>query len=360
MAPRHVLHVLPHAGGGAETYLDVLERTAGFTHERFYLSRDRTPLGALASIPVRWPRLAARLRRADLLHTHGDVATVLVLPLLRTRPTVMTTHGLHLLRRTSGPQHAALSRALAVAIGAARRVICTSGAERDDLVAVVRSADRWKLTVIFNGIDRPAPLGADRGPSLRDELGIGAETVLGLFVGQLEPRKAPLPAARAATRARAAGAPFVLALAGDGPQAPSLRGLAGDAVKPLGFRSDLERLLAGADVFVAPSEREGMSLALLAAMAHGLAVVASDGPGNPEAVGDSALLFPTGDESALAAALTRLCADPERRRSLGASARARALDTFGAERFVAATEAVYLTALEPLTAPARAGGGRHA
>ncbi len=360
MASRHVLHVLPHAGGGAETYLDMLEPMPGFTHERFYLSRDRTPRGALASVPVRWPRLAARLRRADLLHTHGDVATVLALPLLRARPAVMTTHGLHLLRRTAGPQHTALSRALAAAVGAARAVICTSGAERDDLVAVVHSADRPKLTVIFNGIDPPAAPGPHSGPSLRDELGIGAETVLGLFVGQLEPRKAPLTAARAATRARAAGAPFVLAVAGEGPQAASLQALAGDAVKPLGFRSDLERLLSGADVFVAPSEREGMSLAVLAAMAHGLAVVASDGPGNPETVGDTALLFPTGDETALAAAITRLSADPALRRSLGASARSRALDTFGAERFLAATEAVYLRALEPLTAPAPAAGGRHA
>lgn len=360
MAPQRVLHVLPHTGGGGETYVDMLERLAGFTHERFYLSRDRTPRGALASLPIRYPRLVASLRRADLLHTHGDVATVLSTPLLRIRPAVMTTHGLHLLRRSAGPRRVVLGRALAASTGASRAVICTSAAERDDLSAVMRAADRPKLTVIFNGIDPPGEPEPATRAAVRDELGVAPDTVLGLFAGQLEPRKAPLLAARAATRARATGAPFVLVIAGEGPQAAQVRALAGDAVRPVGFRSDLERVLAAADVFLAPSEREGMSLALLAAMSHGLAVIASDGPGNPEAVGDSALLFATGDETALALALTRLAADPALRRSLGESARSRALETFGADRFLAATGAVYRTALEPVMEPARAGGERHA
>ena len=83
--PARVLHVLPHRGGGAESYIDMLERAPGFVHERFYLSSGRTPAEALASVPFRWPRLAARLRAVDLVHCHGDAASTISLPLLAVR-----------------------------------------------------------------------------------------------------------------------------------------------------------------------------------------------------------------------------------------------------------------------------------
>ena len=56
-------------------------------------------------------------------------------------------------------------------------------------------------------------------------------------------------------------------------------------------------------------------------MAHGLAMVVADGPGNPEAVGDAGLVLPAGDERrASPAALARLAADPALRARLGAAA----------------------------------------
>ncbi len=110
LADVRILHVLPHPGGGAETYIGMLERLPGFTHQRFYLSSGRSPARALTSIPARWPRLAARVRATDLVHTHGDVASTIALPLVRERPAVVTTHGLHLVRRAQGPAHPVMSR----------------------------------------------------------------------------------------------------------------------------------------------------------------------------------------------------------------------------------------------------------
>jgi glycosyltransferase involved in cell wall biosynthesis len=239
-------------------------------------------------------------------------------------------------------------------------VICTSAAERDEIEPLIRPEDRAKLSVVYNAIPPPRSLDQTTRASARAELGVGDDMVLGLFVGQLEPRKAPLVAARAAVRTRAADARFTLAMAGDGPEAAALEAYAGDAVKILGYRPDLDRLLSAADVFVAPAEREGMSLALLAAMGRGLAVVASDGPGNPEAVGDAALLFGVGDEAALVRALTELAADPALRESLGARARSRAEEQFGAERFLAATEDLYRRALSRSRALDPAGGAARA
>jgi glycosyltransferase involved in cell wall biosynthesis len=340
-----VLHVLPHRGGGGETYIDMLERLPGFQHERFYLSAGRTPSSALASMPARWPRLAVRVRAADLVHSHGDVSSALALPLLRTRPAVMTTHGLSMLRRVHGPRRTLMIHAVAAVVNTCSAVICTSATERDELATLLPGSDHEKLRVIHSGINPAETIDEPQRTFIRQELDLGAGTVLGLFAGRLEPNKAPLLAARAAARVHADGVPFVLAMAGAGPQAAELRALAGDAVKVLGHRSDLHQLLAAADVFVQTSEREGISFALLEAMSHGLAVVATDGPGNPEAVGDAAMLFAAGDEAALVSALTMLGSQPRLRASLGARARARTLEQFSAARFLAATEAVYVDSL---------------
>lgn len=352
-----ILHVLPHRGGGGEKYVDMLERLPSFVHERAYLSAGRTPASGLASIPLRWPRMARLARRADLIHAHGDVAGALALPLLRAGPAVLTTHGLHMLRRVRGRRRLAAEHSIKVVVRACGAVICTSAAERHELAALLPEVERHKLRVIANGIDDPPAIGESERALVRAELGIGPDAILGLFAGQLELRKAPVLAARAARRVHAAGVPFVLAVAGAGPQTQAVEALAGAAVKPLGYRSDLPRLLGGADVFVQPSEREGVSFALLEAMGNGLAVVAADGPGNPEVIGDAGLLVPAGDENALVAALTRVGSDPELRASLQRLARARVKQRFGAERFLAATREVYLEVLDDLRAPDRSFDG---
>jgi len=172
----------------------------------------------------------------------------------------------------------------------------------------------------------------------RAALGLGEGDVAGLYLGELSERKDPLVAVRAA---QAAGPPFVLLVAGDGPLAPAVRTAEGPAVRALGFRDDPQALLAAADVFVLPSRREGLSFAVLEAMGHGLAMVVADGAGNPEAVGDAGLVLPAGDERAFADALARLAADPSLRGALGAAAKARVEDRFTADALRAGVRAAY-------------------
>ena len=74
-----------------------------------------------------------------------------------------------------------------------------------------------------------------------------------------------------------------------------------------------------------PSEREGLPLSVLEAMAHGRPVVVSDGPGNPDAAGDAGLVVPVGDVDGLAAAMSRLAGDRAERARLGALGRRRVL-----------------------------------
>jgi glycosyltransferase involved in cell wall biosynthesis len=131
-------------------------------------------------------------------------------------------------------------------------------------------------------------------------------------------------------------------VAGDGPQRDEL---AAAGARLLGFRSDPERVLAAADVFVMPSRHEGLSFAVLEAMAAGVACVVSDGPGNPEAVGDAGLVVPAGDERALRAALARLAADPAERARLATAARARAAAEFSVQGFLDRMGQLYAAAL---------------
>ena len=95
-----------------------------------------------------------------------------------------------------------------------------------------------------------------------------------------------------------------------------------------------------------PSAREGLSLAVLEAMAAGLPAVVADGAGNPEAVGDAGLVVPTGDGTALAEALAELASDPGRRARLGAAARERARTEFAEDRLFATVREAYDRAIE--------------
>jgi glycosyltransferase involved in cell wall biosynthesis len=323
-----VLHVLPHRGGGAETYIDLLEALPGTTHERFALSTSRRPRGAARSIPGRYPALVRAAREADIVHVHGDAAAILSLPL---RPEVITTHGLHLVRRTGRAVRAAFTAAVA----ASRVTLCTSRVEYDELRVLLPARLHSRLDVVVNGIALP-DMGARA--AARAALGLADSDVAGLFLGELSERKDPLTAARAA---QAAGPPFVLLVAGSGPLEGELRAL---GVRVLGYRDDPDTLLAAADVFVLPSRREGLSFAVLEAMGHGLAMVVADGPGNPEAVGETGRILPAGDVHAFAAAFRELAADTTARAALGQAARDRVATEFTVERLRAGVAAAYTRA----------------
>ena len=319
----------------------MLEAAPGFVHARFYLSAGRTLGSAGRSLPVRLPDLARHIRAADIAHVHGDAAAIITSSLLANRPSVITTHGLHLMRRSTGAMGSGVRLGIRCAVAVSDSVIATSHSELTELAQVVRPRDQTKLGVILNGVRPATPVGTDERAQIRAALGIDASTILGLFAGELEDRKDPLLAAAAADRVRQAGIPFVLAFAGDGPLSATLQADASEAVMALGFRHDLGQLMSAADVFVHPSSREGMSLAVLEAMSHGLPVVAADTPGNAEAVGDNGVLFAAKDVPALADAIKRICASDVLRGDLGRMSQLRASTAFDLERFQSETVETY-------------------
>ncbi|MBN1528513.1 MAG: glycosyltransferase family 4 protein [Thermoleophilaceae bacterium] len=332
-----VLHILPHEGGGGEALVDLLGRLAGYEHERIHLSADRSPLRGAPSIARSRIELRGRAQRADVLHVVGDAAAMIALPSLRRRPALVGTHGLHLLRRASGPVGAVVRARMRGVLGAAGIVVCSSQTEFDELAAL---DPRASLRLVPNGTPL-APADPEARNAARAALGLDAGQVAAVFLGQLEERKRPLDAVAAAERAAAAGAPLVLLLAGEGPLSGAVAERAGPAVRPLGFRSDSDALLAAADLLVLPSEREGLPMSVLEAMAHGRPVVVSDGPGNPDAAGEAGVVVPVGDVDGLAAAMARLAGDRAERARLGALGRKRVLREFSTERYLASMDALF-------------------
>jgi glycosyltransferase involved in cell wall biosynthesis len=107
-----------------------------------------------------------------------------------------------------------------------------------------------------------------------------------------------------------------------------------------GFQEQTSRYLLSFDVFVLPSLSEGLSSAILSAMASSLPVVATDVGGIPELIRneEEGLLVPPGDPAALARALRRLCNEPQTRLQMGKKGRIRVEELFTLERKIIETE----------------------
>ena len=351
--PARVLHVLPHAGAGAQTYIDVLDGLDGYQFEIFELSASRSPATAVASIAGRQPALVRAARAADLLHFHGEVASLASLPVLWAKPSVVVAHGLHLLRRLAPGIPTRLGRAgMRAVVTGADRTLCSSQAERVDLGFLPQRL-RAKVVVVLNSSPLPPPPDPAIRGRVRAALGLEHDAVAVLYLGQLEPRKDPLTAARAVAHARATDPRIVLLVAGSGPCEAELRTFTDGTVRLLGQRRDVSELLLASDVFVMPSWREGMSFAILEALSHGVATIVSDGPGNPEAVGDAGLVFSVGDDRGLATLLRELAGDVDQRSALGRAGRARIASELSTEQMRDGTRAVYD---DVLRAPDRADG----
>lgn len=198
----------------------------------------------------------------------------------------------------------------------------------DRVIAVSRAVSRHlaslrtpsaKVRVVPNGVDHDV----FRPPVERE----GTRDPRILFVGRLVPNKGADLAIDAIDTLLRDGRRAHLRIVGEGP----LRGRLEARVRQLGLgasvtftgaSSDVAGLLRGADVFVRPTTTEGMSLAVLEAMASGVCVVASDVPGNAELIrdGENGLLAPARDVDGLAASLRRAVDDPAGRRRLADAA----------------------------------------
>jgi len=191
--------------------------------------------------------------------------------------------------------------------------------------------DPGQIVRIPNGVQL-GPLGEESssdGRKSREALRLSSDNMLVTFVGSMNNQKKGVDVLlRAWARVEAVRQDCDLMLLGDGPLRPSYERLA----QELGIHSRVhfpgetlrvEGYLAASDVFVLPSRAEGMSNALLEAMAAGLPCVATEVGGNVDLIEDNVngLLVPANDHEALAAALLRLISSEGERTVFGRRAR---------------------------------------
>jgi len=202
-----------------------------------------------------------------------------------------------------------------------------------------------KITVIYNGVELSDPTNAIFRKPLHDR---GSSPMKIICIGRLSPEKGHYILLEALADLKTCVVSNQLILIGEGKQHSALAersaqpDLAG-RVNILGTRSDIPEQLAKADIFVLPSDWEGVSMALLEAMAAGLPVVATAVGGTPEVVvdGKTGFLVPPHDSGRLADALSRLLLDPDLRQRMGQAGRERAFEQFNILHTVQQTQALY-------------------
>lgn len=323
----------PAAGlgqGGIDRMMNALRRALaqqadGAVAVRFVASRGNgsVMLSPFYVIGFCLQMLAARLGgKLDLVHinlaSHGSTYRKLVIAAwaraLRV-PYVLHLHGADY-RRFWPEDNGLLARCIGAMFAGAGGIIVLGGIWRDFVRArVPETAER--LIIVPNAT--PVPRLPHAG---------GGESVHILFLGRVESRKG-VPELCAALGGLAALPGWRATIAGDG-EVDKLRrdlkelGLAERVAVP-GWQGedDVARLLSTADILTLPSHSENLPIAVIEAMAAGLAIVTTPVGATPDIVsdGETGLLVPPGDVEALRQALAKLIETPALRRELGEATR---------------------------------------
>jgi glycosyltransferase involved in cell wall biosynthesis len=330
-----VAHLSPDAtgqGGIAAVLRGIAESPLADRHRMRFITTYRHGDGPVRRL-VRFAGSLASLTRwslrggARIVHLHSGTrgswyrkCTALELARALRRPVVIQVH--------SGPGDIAETwaefgptrrRLLKRAFHHADRVLAVSRASAE---ALERALDLHGALVVPNA----APLPPPRSHAVAESEQGSAHVA---YLGGFENPGKGYDVLLAAVAAILAGDPgLTISLAGPGRPSPEAERLIGERVRWLGWLDEDEkaRLLDGPGaIFVLPSRSEGLPMALLEAMAHGAAIVATTVGGIPDTLTDGvdARLVAPGDPDALAAAVLALAEAPEERRRLGAAARDR-------------------------------------
>jgi|SRR5215472_2378121 len=309
-------------------------------------------------------RLSIFLRRGryGIVHTHtskGGFVGRLAARLAGVPVIVHTAHGFAFHERSP--------RSVRVFYSALERI-----ASRwcDRIVSVSHFHRRWalelgicsssKILAIPNGIAALANSEIPRA-ELRSQLGVRDRDLLILSMARLAPDKGLEYLIETATILLRSERQFQIVIAGEGPVRAQLEDLArnlgvADWVTFLGFREDVSDLLAACDLVVLPSLREGLSIALLEAMAAGKPIIATSIGSHKELASQAeiARLVPPADAPALCEAIQQISTDPALRARLGINARTLYESHYTEEKMLNTYKQLYLELLKE-KCPAGAG-----
>jgi glycosyltransferase involved in cell wall biosynthesis len=289
----------------------------------------------------------------EIVHTHtskGGFVGRLAAAMAKVPVIVHTMHGLAFHERSG-----ALTRTFYSTLERIAAARC------DRIVSVSKFHGQWavelgicknsKIVPIQNGI-APTSTPFIDPLNLRRRLGLSAKDIVLLTTARLAPDKGLEYLIQAAAMVRINAPHCKILIAGDGPVRKRLEGLVcdldlSDHVIFLGFRQDVDDLLAASDAVILPSLREGLSISLLEAMAAGKPIIASSIGSHLEVAADAniAKLVAPADARALSDAILDLIGDPGMMMELGTNARRLFEQHYHERRMLAAYHELYLDLL---------------
>lgn len=332
-------------GVASEGPLLDLPRAEGFRIEPVPMARSLNPAAQIAAFQA----LVALFRRErfDLVHAHMPISGFLARAAAKAAgvPRIAyTCHGF--LFNQPGPWwRRQLSLRMEWLAGRMTDVFLT--VSQEEAADARRLGIHRGATAVLNGRD-PALFHPDPAAraALRAELGAAESDCVVIVVSRLVRHKGHPELLRAMEAVPANAVLWVVGdrLASDhgedlGPHFARAAAALGPRLRQLGYRHDVARLLAAADVFCLPSHFEGLPMSVIEAMMTGLPVVATDIRGPREQVldGVTGFLVPPMRDAPLADVLARLAVDPALRARMGAAGRVRALERFDEAKVVGRT-----------------------
>jgi len=162
--------------------------------------------------------------------------------------------------------------------------------------------------------------------NIRSELGLNHDDIVLGFIGRLSPEKNLKNLLTAVRKSEGKNRQLTIVLVGKGPLESELKNYVKQNqmnVLFLGTRTDVNRILSALDIFILPSFREGLSIALLEAMANGKAIICSNIDANRELIADKreGLIIDPYDSNSIEYAISLLVSNEQFRLQLGKNAR---------------------------------------
>jgi len=298
--------------------------------------------------------------KPHIVHTHmakaGAVGRLAAMAYNRTagrraRARVVHTYHGHVLEGYFGPAKTRMFIAAERSLAAGTdRIVAISPRIREELVHDygIGRAEQYRVVPLGFDLKALAAIDDEARAAARGALDIPPGVPVVTTVGRLTAIKDQMLFLEVAQLVAGEHGSAVFLIAGDGELRASLESAAerfhlAGRVKFLGWRRDLETVYGATDIFLLTSRNEGTPVALIESLAAGCAGVSTD-------VGGVSDVMPTRDVGLLAAArhvdqladhVSRLIADPQRRRAMGEAGRRLVLARYGIDRLVSDIDGLY-------------------
>ena len=293
--------------------------------------------------------------RIDIVHTHLIRAHIygrLSARFAKVPVIVSTIHNMDHWKKSKNPFHKLASRFDGITAFYADKIVTVSNAV-GDYIREWQKVPPEKIITIYNGIDVERFDLQNDGCHINHELNLALNKTTVTFIGRLDVQKGCEFLLKAASETLKEQEDVQFLIVGEGRLKEELLSLTAKLgidkeLIFVGFREDIQNILACTDIFVMPSLWEGFGLSLVEAMAAGKPVIATNVGPLPELINheETGFIVPARDHMALAAAVLTLAKNEELRKKMGKRAREKVKEKFDSLRMAQNYDKLFVSLLE--------------